>query len=464
MKPFYCSYFTLAKTLLVGTLSCCNLSYAEQTQNVILIIGDGMDSQQITMAKNYYNTPMLLMDSLPVRAMVQVQTSAEDKPKQVVYVADSANSATAIATGQITSRGRIATSAKTDLDLKTIAELAQESGYATGIVSTASVTDATPASFISHISLRGCENPSMMVDGEYFGGTKTNCPSDLIKNSGLGSISEQIAQGQTDIVLGGGLKHFGFTTEDQTSTVLALAEKNQYQVLQQKTQLEQLSSNGKVLGLFAPSTMEVQLQGTDGRKAEKPNPSLLNHIDWRIGSVEMPATMNCEKNPEYKDTPDLALMSRVAITHLQKRSSRGFFLMIESASIDKQSHARNPCGSIGEITQLNQALQQALDFAKTSPNTLILVTADHGQAAQIIPDESLFAPVGVPIYTPGHVARIVTQGKSTMAINYATNEFPVEEHTGTEVPLYGNSVAQGLVPASTTQVELFTIMKRYLSL
>ena len=76
--------------------------------------------------------------------------------------------------------------------------------------------------------------------------------------------------------------------------------------------------------------------------------------------------MHCEKNPDYEGTPSLASMTRLALRHLSAHNERGFFLMIESASIDKQSHKRNPCGSIGEIEQLEEALSLSLDFAADS--------------------------------------------------------------------------------------------------
>ena len=62
--------------------------------------------------------------------------------------------------------------------------------------------------------------------------------------------------------------------------------------------------------------------------------------------------MTCELNPDFSETPSLAQMTEIAIDHLSGKNEKGFFLMVESASIDKQSHRRNPCGSIGEIEQL----------------------------------------------------------------------------------------------------------------
>ena len=140
--------------------------------NVILIIGDGMDDAQITIARNYLVGPRgkLSLDHLPVRSSVQVLSVSDQNPDQSVYVADSANSATAIATGVVTSRGRVGTTAGTDLDVINIIDLAQARGVKTGLVTTANVTDATPAAFYAHTNNRDCENPSLMVDVEVYSG------------------------------------------------------------------------------------------------------------------------------------------------------------------------------------------------------------------------------------------------------------------------------------------------------
>ena len=121
----------------------------DEPRHVILIIGDGMDEQQITIARNYLKgaSGELLLDRLPMRGAAQILTIDDRVNGAPIYVADSANTASSMATGEVTSRGRIATSAGDDHDLKTIVELAKDAGYRTGIVTTASVTDATPAAF-----------------------------------------------------------------------------------------------------------------------------------------------------------------------------------------------------------------------------------------------------------------------------------------------------------------------------
>ena len=435
-------------------------------RQVILIIGDGMDEQQVTIARNYLKgaAGQLLLDQMPLRAAAQILTIEDRENGNPVYVADSANTATSIATGVVTSRGRIATTAGSDEPIPTIAQLAAQAGLRTGIVSTASVTDATPASFLAHINYRLCENPEIVEEVAYKGIPLGSCKQYLKANGGPGSISEQLAVSQVDVLLGGGSKHFAPSIEGGSRSVLALAAQNGFQVVETAEELAAAEPGQRLLGLFSESTMPVRLQGEGGREAESPEPSLLNHVHPYLGSVTLPAPMRCEPNPAAGSVPTLKAMTDAALAQLSHDNTRGFFLMIESASIDKQSHERKPCGSIGELEQLEEALASALAFAEENPQTLVLVTADHSQAAQLIPEESLFASYPIPLYTPGKLARIVTPEGSTMAVNYATTTFQMEEHTGAAVPLYGNSEAVGIVPSFVQQPQLFNIMRDYLGL
>lgn len=431
--------------------------------SVILIIGDGMDDHQITIARNYLvgSRGKLLIDRLPLRSTAQVLTIDNDNPDKAIYVADSANSATSMATGIVTSIGRIGTSAGDDKDLVNIVELAHRQGLKTGIVSTASITDATPASFYAHISTRDCENPDMMVGTNPYFDMVIDCSPDLKSNGGLGSISEQLIDSGVHVALGGGMKHFTPLAEGSDQTVLELAKESGYQLVSNATELDG-SGAGKLLGLFSPSTMPVMWRGQDDRAAEKPDPSFLNRIHSMLGSVTYPEPMDCESNPEYIDIPSISLMTQTALDRLTEEDERNFFLMVESASIDKQSHQRKACGSIGELKQLDESLAVAIKFAESHPDTLILVTADHGQAAQLVPERTLYSGIPVPVYTPGHVARINTSEGVIMAVNYATNDFVSEEHTGVNIPLLSNDVGQGSVPAMVTQPEIFDIIKSHL--
>ena len=456
---------SLCAGLLTATAMLAHNASAVPRQ-LILIIGDGMDEQQVTIARNYLKgaAGQLLLDQMPLRGASQILTIEDKVGGKPVYVADSANTATAMATGVITSRGRIATSAGDDRDLGTIVELAQAAGYRSGIVTTASVTDATPAAFAAHINFRLCENPDSMVDITYHDIPLGDCSQDLKANGGRGSIAEQLAESQVDVILGGGGKHFVPMAEGQSRTVAQVAQDNGFQLVSSKAELLAAPPGKRLLGTFSESTMPVRLQGEGGREAEEPEPSLLNYVHPYLGDVTMPEPMDCEPNPEFAAMPTLQQMTDAALQHLSRDNDRGFFLMIESASIDKQSHERKPCGSIGEMEQLEEALASALVFAEQHPETLILVTADHSQAAQLIPEVSLFAAYPIPTYSPGKVARINTPEGSRMAVNYATTNFMMEEHTGAAVPLYSNAQGVGRIPTFIRQPEIFEISRQYLGL
>jgi len=190
---------------------------------VVLIVGDGMDDQQITIARNYLvgSGGRLTLDALPFRGAVQVQTVDEDDPRQPVYVADSANTATTMATGELTSAGRIATTVGTGHGIVTIMELARAAGLRTGIVTTSSLTDATPAAFVAHVDQRYCQGPADIAQGVELPERFIDCSSDSKSSGGRGSIAEQIAESGVDILLGGGTQYFDQSVEGSTSTTVA---------------------------------------------------------------------------------------------------------------------------------------------------------------------------------------------------------------------------------------------------
>ena len=506
----------LALALALGLGALGAGAAAAAGRNVILLIGDGLDDQQIAIARNYLagSGGRLQLDGMAVRGAARVETVSEEGAP--VYVADSANTATAMATGVVTSRGRIATRAGSGEAIETIVEMMRERGARAGLVSTASVTDATVAAFAAHIERRFCENPEAMLEIDFGFITLPGCPGSMQAAGGPGSIAEQLAASGVDVLLGGGLRHFdmpvegavpvegtapvddsmsadgsqpaggtvpvdeSMTADDSqlaegtpakpAQTVLALAMAHGYQAATNWSQAQAAApasaaddgkGGNKLLGLFAPSHLPVRLQGEDGRGAEEASPSWLNRVHKYLGSVELPPVMACEANPDYPGTPSLKQMTELALARLE--NDNGFFLMVESASIDKQAHERKPCGSIGELAQLDEALSSALAFAARNPRTLVLLTSDHAQAAQLVPRRSMFAEYGAPVYSPGRLARIRTPEGAVLAVNYATNNFRYEEHTGGDVPVFANREGAGRVPAMLAQRELFGIMLDYLT-
>jgi alkaline phosphatase len=240
---------------------------------------------------------------------------------------------------------------------------------------------------------------------------------------------------------------------EQTKTVRDLAVENGFRVIGTAAELASLPRGGKVLGLFAPGTMPVQWRGAGGAQAQRVQRD-------ENGRVVLPEPFGCEPDPNYGATPPLTAMARAALARLD---GRAFVLMIESASIDKQSHLRRPCGQIGELKQLDDTLKVALDYAAAHPDTLVLVTADHSQAAQLVPETSVLA--GLNAASPGYFARVRTPEGAVMGVNYATNDSELQEdHTGADVPLVAYGAAAADIPATVRQTDIFGIMQRHLRL
>jgi alkaline phosphatase len=453
----------MQRIFLISLIILCLLDAAlvrAAPRNIILIIGDGFDDQHVTMGRNYLAgiSGQLGLDTLPFRAAIQIETIDDDG--QPLYVADSANTATSLATGGVTNIGRIATDIA-DNDLTTIAERAIKAGWRVGLVTTSSLTDATPASFLAHVSSRSCEGPEEVLGSTYYGIPQPACLSDARDNGGPGSIMEQLVSSGAHVLLGGGDKFLRQTTVDGI-TVAQLASDLGFSLLSRGTNLGALPAQQRILGTFDEETLEVRWQGDDARVGEATELSWLHHVSDYLGSATEPLPMSCEPNPDYQDTPSLVDMTSVALKQLSTDNDQGFFLMIESASIDKQSHKRNPCGSIGEIAQLEETLAAARAFAATHPDTAIIVTADHAQAAQILPEPTLYSNYPIPIYSPGLTARVRTPEGGMMRINYATNNGFSEEHTGANVPLFANAVIAPRLKPFMRQREVNEAMQQFL--
>ena len=92
-----------------------------------------------------------------------------------------------------------------------------------GDVSTAEITDATPAVLASHISLRGCQGPANMAPARWR----------RRRAGGLGSIAEQEIDHKVDVLLGGGRDRFAQTIAsgpDAGKTVVQSAQERGYQL------------------------------------------------------------------------------------------------------------------------------------------------------------------------------------------------------------------------------------------
>lgn len=83
------------------------------------------------------------------------------------------------------------------------------------------------------------------------------------------------------------------------------------------------------------------------------------------------------RSAEESNLDLLAEATRRSIAMLQKRSDKGFFLMVEGAKIDYAGHAKTVPAAIIETLSFDLAVAEALRFADADGQTLVIVTADH---------------------------------------------------------------------------------------
>jgi alkaline phosphatase len=405
-----------------------------RARNVILLIGDGMGDSEITSARNYQfgaDGRFPGIDALPLTGQYTTFSLTKDganagKPD---YVTDSAASGSGWATGTKTYNGAISVDI-TGRAQKTLLELAKAKGLKTGNITTSEIQDATPAVEASHVTARSCYGP---VE------TSKTCPTNALENGGAGSITEQILKTKADVTMGGGAATFSQTATAGRYEGLTLAQQAKvrgYQVVTDDAGLEGLSVASQkkpVLGLFAPGNLPVQWAGPAATTTGGSKPAV-----------------RCTPNPALPATqPQLADMTTKSI-QLLDTSRKGFFLQVEGASIDKQDHAANPCGQIGETVAFDRAVKVALDFAREDGNTSVFVTADHGHTSQIVEAGSV---------TPGLTATLLTKDDAPMTLAYGTAPLgESQQHTGTQVRIAGYGPKAANVVGLTDQTDLhFTI-------
>lgn len=190
-------------------------------KNVILMIGDGTGLAQISSGQIAIAGPdgLLHMQTMPVTGIVKTHSSDN-------LITDSAAGATAYSCGLKTYNGAIGVTPN-KVSCKTILELAEEQGLSTGLISTSSITHATPASFASHVVQRSMQE----------------------------EIAEDFLDSGVEVFLGGGVKWFDQELRSDSLDLMGKFRDEGYEIVLNEDQLHGLSSE-KLLGLFAEDGLE----------------------------------------------------------------------------------------------------------------------------------------------------------------------------------------------------------------
>jgi alkaline phosphatase len=272
----------------------------------------------------------LAIDDMPHMALVA--TAGSDS-----IITDSANSASAYATGHKAAVNAMGVYADRTLDplddprVETITSLAQRKrALAVGIVTNTEIEDATPAAMVAH--------------------TRRRIEYDR--------IVEQFFAAKPDVMLGGGRANFlpksgeGSKRKDESDFVAQFRDAG-YPVAFTGPEMIAAANDPnttKLLGLFTLGNMDGALD----RKFLKG------------GTVR-----------KFPEQPDLTEQVSAALNVLSRNPS-GFFLMVESGMIDKYTHLLDMERAVYDTIMLDNAVKLARDWASAhGDDTLILVVADH---------------------------------------------------------------------------------------
>ncbi len=453
----------------------------KRARNVILFVGDGMGITTITAARIYAGqvkgldgeSYRLAMEKLPWSAFSKTYTHDSQ-------VADSAPTAVAMTAGIKSYNGSIGVTQAANLrdcasarttGVTTLWEMAEASGMATGVISTARITHATPAATFAETVERDWE-----ADADV---------SSAGKAAGCTDIAAQMidwgkANGDGfELILGGGRTNFLPSAVQDPEYIVQKGRRQDGRNLADEWKAQapnrtlitdkagfdafDWSGDGQVLGLFEPSHMQYELDRAKDGKGE----------------------------------PSIAEMTRAAITRLS-RDADGFVLMVEGGRVDHGLHAGDAQRALGDAAALDEAVAAAVAMTNAD-ETLIIVTADHSHTLTMSGypqrgnpilglvkegDKLTLARDGKPYTTlgfangPGSICKPAAEGKwlcdradltniDTTALGFQQQSLvPLgsETHGGEDVAIFAGGPGANLFSGTVEQNEIFHVMAQSLGL
>lgn len=470
-------------------------------RNIILFIGDGMGVSTVTAARilegqlngQSGEEHQISFDKMPYTGLAKTYNVDAQTP-------DSAGTMTAMMTGVKTDVGVIGVdediergdcNTLTGNELVTALELAEMAGKATGVISTARITHATPAATYSKSPDRNWEDNSDMPEEAISAGCVDIATQLVNFEAGLEARYSGLDVDGLEVVLGGGRRHFlprdaAFNSIDARSEVEG-----------DRTDGVDLTADWQTL--YPDGSYVIDSAGFDAIDPET-TPHLFGLFNESHMQYEADRANDIAGEPSIKDMTVKALA-------MLDNDPDGYFLMVESGRIDHAHHAGNAYNALQDTIALAEAVQYAMDT--TSPeDTLIIVTADHshvftiagypkrgnpilGKVVSVGSDEPLLAADNMPYTTLGYTngRGFRDYGSETDAdLTYAEDANPgrmdltnidtaapgyhqetlvplsAETHAGEDVGVYAVGPAAEHVAGTIEQNTIFHVMNKSASL
>ncbi|TVP81589.1 MAG: alkaline phosphatase [Puniceicoccaceae bacterium] len=292
-----------------------------KAKNIIFLVSDGMSAGTFSTADQYMfwkegrHTHWGELFRSGRGRFSMMETSSRNS-----LVTDSGAGSSAWGCGHRVNNGRINMDAS-DNPLKPILAIARDAGKATGLVTTATISHATPAGFAANMMSRNDER----------------------------EILEQYLERDYDLLLGGG--HSFIEGNDQRPSLHPKIETGGYEFIRDRASLlASERSDPRLIGLFS-----------DG------------HIPFEVDRVHSSENL-------HESVPSLAEMTEVALRRLSSNPN-GFLVQIEGARVDHAAHLNDLGGLLFDQLAFDDAVGVALKFIAERDDTLLIVTTDHGNAS-----------------------------------------------------------------------------------
>ena len=291
---------------------------ARKVRGVVFMVSDGMSPGVLTLAEAYSKLTRqrgtqwwsLLNDRSAARGLMDTASANS-------MVTDSAAASTAWGGGQRVNNGSINVS--TDgKEIAPIGAILKNKGARIGLVSTATITHATPAGFASSVSKRGEED----------------------------DIAPQYLD-RVDVLLGGGSGHFSAKDRADKRDLAGDFAKAGYGIVNNRDSLL-AARQEKLLGSF-----------TRG------------HLPFSIDRDQNPAMAAA--------VPTLTEMAQAALSRFLT-SDKPFLLQVEGARIDHAAHLNDIGALLGDQLAFDDALAAVMVLIGKRDDILLVVTSDHGNA------------------------------------------------------------------------------------
>lgn len=335
-------------------------NFARRAKNVILFVGDGMGITTLTAARILEGQRRgasgeeneLSFESFPSVALSKTYSVNQQ-------TSDSAPTMTAIISGVKTDEGILSVNQSVvngdyrtvkGNETKTLLEMAEERGLATGVVSTARLTHATPAACYAHSAHRDWES-----DANLTADARSNNFPDIARQLIEFSYGDGL-----EVALGGGRAKFisnqasdpeyadrkgeRLDGRDLPKEWTTKYKNSKYVWNRQQFAAIDAKNTKHLLGLFEPSHLQYEHDRKNDRAGE----------------------------------PSLTEMTTKAID-IVANNQKGYFLMIEGGRVDHAHHDGNAFRALTDTIELSNAVRAAVSKVNLN-ETLIVVTADHSHA------------------------------------------------------------------------------------